>query len=294
MGASPDSIVKRERVVMIVVAVVIAVLIAGGALAAGRGSTEGESAAASPSPSMTPTAATTLAAVEQAAAPGTQASPTAGLESPAASETPAEPTQPTQPTQAQQVPAARATSAPSSTATPRAASTPSPSPTRTRKPKAKPTPKPTKTASAVPSAAHIVVRGKVTKKKYFTVRQLKKMDVFSGDYFSRGKEPPELTSSFVGVRLIDLLTAAGINKDATKVDVLAADDHSASFSLRQVKAAWIDETRPGVTLPMIIAWSEDGVAYTGDHPFRLVMGQAVEGDYNRQYWVRTVVSLTVQ
>ena len=63
--------------------------------------------------------------------------------------------------------------------------------------------------------------------------------------------------------------------------------------MRQVSAAYLDETRPGVTLPMIIAWSEDGVAYTGDHPFRLVMGQAVEGDYNRQYWVRIVVSITV-
>jgi len=64
--------------------------------------------------------------------------------------------------------------------------------------------------------------------------------------------------------------------------------------MRQVTANYIDETRPGVTLPMIIAYSEDGVPYTGDHPFRLVMGQSVEGDYNRQYWVRIVVAVEVE
>ena len=146
----------------------------------------------------------------------------------------------------------------------------------------------------MPTAAHLVVKGKVAKTTYFTLKQLKKMRTFSGDYFSRGKEPePVATNAFVGVRLTDILKAAGVKKTASRVTILAADDYSASFSMRQVTAAYLDETRPGVTLPMIIAWSEDGVAYTGDHPFRLVMGQAVEGDYNRQYWVRIVVSITV-
>jgi DMSO/TMAO reductase YedYZ molybdopterin-dependent catalytic subunit len=181
---------------------------------------------------------------------------------------------------------------PSTPGTTVASRTPKPKPKKTSKP-AK-TPKPTKTASSVPTAAHIVVTGKVATTTYFTLKQLKKMRVFSGDYFSKGKEPePTATNSFVGVRLTDILKAAGVKESASKVTILAADDYSASFTMRQVRAEYIDETRPGVTLPMIIAWSEDGTAYTGDHPFRLVMGQAVEGDYNRQYWVRLVISVTV-
>ena len=146
----------------------------------------------------------------------------------------------------------------------------------------------------MPTAAHLVVKGNVAKTVYFTLKQLKKLRTFSGAYFSRGKEPePTATNAFVGARLTDILKAAGVKQTASRVTILAADDYSASFSIRQVGADYLDETRPGVTLPMIIAWSEDGVAYTGDHPFRLVMGQAVEGDYNRQYWVRSVVSITV-
>ena len=146
----------------------------------------------------------------------------------------------------------------------------------------------------MPTAAHVMVKGKVKKTTYFTLKQLKRLRTFSGDYFSRGKEPePVATNAFVGVRLTDILKAAGVRKTASRVTILAADDYSASFSMRQVSAAYLDETRPGMTLPMIVAWSEDGVAYSGDHPFRLVMGQAVEGDYNRQYWVRIVVSITV-
>lgn len=120
------------------------------------------------------------------------------------------------------------------------------------------------------------------------------MNTVSADYFSRGKDPKESTTAFVGVRLIDILNVAGLSSDAKRVTVTAADDYSASFTLRQVQANYIDETRPGVSLPMIIAYSEDGADYTGDHPFRLVMGQSVAGDYNRQYWVRIVVSITVQ
>jgi DMSO/TMAO reductase YedYZ molybdopterin-dependent catalytic subunit len=289
MAASPESIIKRERVVILVSAVVVVALIAGGAWASGRGLSSRSQTA--PPVSASPAAASapaTLAAMDETASPA--ASPTTAP----AGETP----------KAERTPAAKATAAGTRTPAPQRTSavattstrTPTPTPTKTRKSTPKPTPTPTKTASVstVPSAPHFLVKGKVAKKTYFTVKQLKKMRTFSGDYFSRGKEPPTATTAFVGVRLSDILKAAKLKKTASKVTILAADDYSASFSLTQVKASYIDETRPGVKLPMIIAWSEDGAAYTGAHPFRLALGQTVDGDYNRQYWVKIVVSITVQ
>jgi DMSO/TMAO reductase YedYZ molybdopterin-dependent catalytic subunit len=280
---------------MVVSAVVVLALIAGAAWAAGRPQESAEKTAASASASPAGALPATLAALDETPAPGTPASPAATLASEPTSEAPAVAGEPAP--EPASTPAPRATPTPTrkaaaSTPTP----TPTPGPTKTRKPAStpKPTPKPTRTASAVPAAAHLVVKGKVARTTYFTLKQLRKLRAFSGDYFSRGKEPePTTTNAFTGVRLTDILKAAGVKKTASRVTILAADDYSASFSMRQVSAAYLDETRPGVTLPMIVAWSEDGVAYTGDHPFRLVMGQAVEGDYNRQYWVRLVVTITV-
>ena len=47
---------------------------------------------------------------------------------------------------------------------------------------------------------------------------------------------------------------------------------------------------------MMIAFAEDGKTLdsAGGSPFRLVMGQKCEGDYNRQYWVRDVCSIVVK
>lgn len=136
--------------------------------------------------------------------------------------------------------------------------------------------------------------GKVARKTYFTVARLKKMKTVSAKYFSRGKDPKEETNAFVGVRLSDILNVAGLSGDAKKVTVTASDAYSASFTIRQVKASYIDETRPGVDLPMIIAYAQDGKAYAGGNPFRLVMGQSMEGDYNRQFWVKMVVTVAVE
>jgi len=134
----------------------------------------------------------------------------------------------------------------------------------------------------------------VAKTTSFTVAQLKSMATVAANYFSRGKDPKEATTAFVGVRLTDILSAAGVSPDASRVTITASDAYSASFTMRQVRADYIDETNPGVKLPMIIAYSEDGAEYTGAHPFRLVMGQSVAGDYNRQYWVKMVVTITVE
>ena len=139
------------------------------------------------------------------------------------------------------------------------------------------------------------VTGKVAHTTTFTVARMKKMRTVSATYFSIGGHPTTKESTpFVGVRLIDILKAAGLRRRARSVTVLAADNYSAHFTLQQVRANYIDQTRPGVRLPMIIAYSQDGRRYRGPHPFRLVMGQAVPGEYNRMYWVKIVTTITVQ
>lgn len=172
---------------------------------------------------------------------------------------------------------------------------PSASPSRvTPTPRATATRKPTPTATPSP-APYFTVVGNVARTTTFTVAQLEKMATVSATYFSRGGHPTtEEETPFVGVRLIDILDAAGMSSSASRVTVTGADNYSATFTVAQVTADYIDETRPGVELPMIIAYSEDGKQYTGDHPFRLVMGETVAGEYNRMYWVSIVKTITVQ
>lgn len=229
-----------------------------------------------------------------------QGSPSAGAAAPTALETTAvagaAAAAPSSAAAASPDPSGTKTTAPTKEASPTPPVPTTPAPSATKPQAAKPTkaPTPTPTPSRTVAAPCFTVGGKVARTTTFTVAQLKAMATFSGTYFSRGKDPKEATNTFVGVRLIDILKAAGRAADAARVTVTAADGYSAGFSLRQVTADYIDETRPGVTLPMIVAYSEDGIPYTGAHPFRLVMGQAVEGDYNRQYWVRLVTTITVQ
>jgi DMSO/TMAO reductase YedYZ molybdopterin-dependent catalytic subunit len=115
-------------------------------------------------------------------------------------------------------------------------------------------------------------------------------------YFSRGKEPKTAYNTYQGVRLANLINLAGLQPDAQKVLVVGADGYTVSFSLSEVEAMLMDETVPGKSLPMLIAFAEDGklLDSAGDYPFLLVMGQKWEGDYNRQYWVREVCSIVVQ
>ncbi len=159
--------------------------------------------------------------------------------------------------------------------------------------KPKPTlkPKPTKPPAAAP---YFTVTGNVSKSKTFTLAQLKRMRTVSATYFSRGKVPKTEHNRFVGVRMSDILSAAGVAANARRVTVTASDACTASFSMSDVTEDYIDETRPGVKLPMIIAYSQDGALYKGANPFRLVRGQAIEGEYNRQFWVRMIVTIEVQ
>ena len=68
------------------------------------------------------------------------------------------------------------------------------------------------------------------------------------------------------------------------------------FSIEDIKAEYIDETDESKKLRMIIAWQQDGQEYNAETgaPFRLVMGQQFEGDYNRQKWVNNIARIIVE
>lgn len=284
-----DRIPKLSRREWIIVAALVALALVavgavvafGGSLGGSRGTSEpGSVAAASPSPLVSPADMWTGA---DGSAPSSTRTKEAGDAAPAAASGAASGSR----SEGGGEPAADATSA--STGKPRSRRSASSAS------KPRPKPKPTKTPTVrPPSSPHFVVSGKVAKKTYFTVARLKKMKTVSAKYFSRGKDPKEETNAFVGVRLIDILKVAGLSRDAKRVRVTASDAYTASFTIRQVKAFYSDENRWGVDLPMIIAYAQDGKAYTGGNPFRLVMGQSMEGDYNRQFWVKMVVTVAVE
>jgi DMSO/TMAO reductase YedYZ molybdopterin-dependent catalytic subunit len=145
----------------------------------------------------------------------------------------------------------------------------------------------------------ILIKGSgVAKEIKVTLSQLQGMgeQIEEHTYFSRGKEPKTAYNTYRGVRLANLINLAGLQPDAQKVLVVGVDGYTASFSLSEVEAMLMDETVPGKSLPMLIAFAEDGklLDSAGDYPFLLVMGQKWEGDYNRQYWVREVCSIVVQ
>ncbi|MGI6492548.1 MAG: molybdopterin-dependent oxidoreductase [Pelotomaculum sp.] len=145
----------------------------------------------------------------------------------------------------------------------------------------------------------ILIKGSgVAKEVTVTLSQLQAMtDQVAGyTYFSRGKEPKTAYNTYKGVKLSNLISLAGLKEDAQKVLVTGADGYTASFSLIDVKAMLMDETDTSKSLPMLIAYAEDGklLDFAGGCSFRLVMGQKCEGDYNRQYWVRDVCTIVVQ
>jgi DMSO/TMAO reductase YedYZ molybdopterin-dependent catalytic subunit len=139
------------------------------------------------------------------------------------------------------------------------------------------------------------VCGNVRHTTTFTVARLEKMRTVSATYFSIGGHPTtKQHTHFVGVRLINILKVAGLKKGAKTVTVRGSDGYSATFTLKQVKATYIDQTRPHARLYMIIAYKQGHKLLTGRHPFRVVMGQQFEGDYNRMYWVYWVTTITVR
>lgn len=139
---------------------------------------------------------------------------------------------------------------------------------------------------------HVYGEG-VDRDYYFTLAELKDMSagVFTADYFSRGREGVEDTSSYTGIRIAyfldDILT---LGADASSVTVKASDGYAYAASASRVRMKYIDENEPDKVLYMILAWEENGA----EIDLNLVMGQMVKGEFNRQYWVQDVVELEIK
>ncbi len=75
-----------------------------------------------------------------------------------------------------------------------------------------------------------------------------------------------------------------------KATFTASDGYAGSWSRGMINSMLINEKDPSASLPMILAWSEDGAPCS----LRLVMGQQLEGEYNRTNFVRGVVTVEVK
>jgi|GEM_PF-3669835 len=149
----------------------------------------------------------------------------------------------------------------------------------------------------------IVVDGSaLVQKQAFTLDDLKAMTdiTVKSSYFSRGKAKEGWAAQqhdvFTGVSLYKLLLdKIGLKSSPTQVEVIASDGFTKIFTMDEVSGLYMDETRPNAELEMIIAWAQNGVQYKyrSDQPFRLVMGQQYEGDFNRQNWVNYVQKIIV-
>ncbi|MBR3391409.1 MAG: hypothetical protein IKG74_01960 [Firmicutes bacterium] len=125
---------------------------------------------------------------------------------------------------------------------------------------------------------------------YFSLSDLQSLGgAYSGSYFSRGKEPQEATTSFSGIMVSYLLDSV-IGASYSKATFTASDGYAGSYGPGAVDAWYINEKDPSASLPMILAWTEDG----SPCGLRLVMGQQIAGEYNRTYWVRDVITVTLQ
>ena len=138
----------------------------------------------------------------------------------------------------------------------------------------------------------LTVRGSALEREwYFTLSDLQSMGgTFSGNYFSLGKEPVELTNAFTGVRVSYLIEQVMGVQSYKKATFTASDGYAGSWSRGMINSMLINEKDPSASLPMILAWSEDGAPCS----LRLVMGQQLEGEYNRTNWVRSVVTVEVR
>lgn len=125
---------------------------------------------------------------------------------------------------------------------------------------------------------------------YFSLSDLQSLGgAYSDSYFSRGKEPQEATTSFSGIMVSYLLDSV-IGASYSKATFTASDGYAGSYGPGAVDAWYINEKDPSAFLPMILAWTEDG----SPCGLRLVMGQQIAGEYNRTYWVRDVITVTLQ
>lgn len=149
----------------------------------------------------------------------------------------------------------------------------------------------------------IVFKGSaLTREQVYTLDDLKAMTdiAVSASYFSRGKAKSDWAAQqhdgFTGVSLYKLLLdKIGLKSYPYQIKVVASDGLIKHFTMEEVAGLYIDETRPNAELEMIIAWSQNDqeYKYISKQPFRIVMGQKYEGDFNRQNWVNYVKEIVV-
>ena len=166
-----------------------------------------------------------------------------------------------------------------------------PEPSNEPEPESEPEPEPVAEPYSVKTADTVltVTGAGVSRDYYFTLSEIQSLGgVVEDDYFSRGKEPQTATNHYKCISVSHLLSTVGAS--GKKVTFTASDGYAVSYSISAVSASYIDETVPGKSLQMILAWQED---YAGCG-LRLVMGQNVEGEYNRTNWVRNVIEIEVK
>ena len=164
--------------------------------------------------------------------------------------------------------------------------TASPTPSETPAPAPAPAPYSEQTADTV-----LTVCGSALDRNwYFSLSDLQNMGgYYSASYFSRGKEPQEETNSFSGI-LVSYLLDSVIGASYSKATFTASDGYAGSHSYSAIHAYYVNEQDPSASLPMILAWTQDG----SPCGLRLVMGQQIAGEYNRTYWVRDVITIELQ
>jgi len=152
--------------------------------------------------------------------------------------------------------------------------------------------KPAEPYSIKTESTVLTVRGsELAREWHFSLAELQSLGgQFSGEYFSRGKDPQEMTTAFAGIKVQYLIESVVGVSSYKKAVFTASDGYAASFSRSAVNASYINENVPGSSLPMIIAWAEDGAFC----PLRLVMGQQIEGEYNRTNWVSGVITIEIK
>lgn len=159
------------------------------------------------------------------------------------------------------------------------------------------------TASPQSQATLSITGGKLRAVMNYSLSDLQGMEdiILTDTYYSRGKAKENWAAAshneFTGISLAGLLEQkVGLKAEPTRVKIKAEDGYTLMLSWDEVKASYLDETNPEKQLTTILAWSQDSQAYnsTDGSCFRLIIGQKYEGDYNRQRWVHSVRSITVE
>ncbi len=121
---------------------------------------------------------------------------------------------------------------------------------------------------------------------------------FSADYYWLNSFGSTGHTNFRGIKLWSALTDLGVVSDNSQcIKVIASDGYSMQFTAEQIrKTDYIDETNNSVKLPVIIAWEEDGKAYSGSDgaPFKIIIGQTEPGDVNKPQWVSKIQKIIIE